>query len=903
MKKIMLAASFVLMGVSAWAQSSISGQALDEANLPLPGAVVVLDGEKTVLSDLNGRFSFIGIADGSHTLELQYAGYATVQKTATLNGKSMTLNLITKPNTTVLGEVEVLGSFGQGQAKALNRQRNNTNTTNVVSSDQVGRFPDANIGDAMKRISGITMQNDQGEARNIIIRGLAPQLNSVTINGERIPSAEGDNRNIQMDLIPADMIQTIEVSKSLTPDMDADAIGGSVNLVTRAVPGGRRIAVTGGVGYNQLRQAPVLTGSFAFGDRFANDRLGIVVAYSGNDNIFGSDNAEMEWVLDETGGFIENYEVRQYNVRRLRQSLSANIDFRLAPGHTLFVQTIHNNRKDWENRFRLRYKDIEPDGNGGYVAGNIRHQTKAGGPDENFARLENQTTYNYAVRGEHLFGKLRADWSVNMARAEELRPNERYMQYRVKNASVDGAVPTNTEFPIVTPISKGLDLADFGLHELTEEQQNTYDEDLNARLDFTLPIGNGSLKFGARSRNKQKFRELEFHEYAFLGDEPELSSIGEVMADRADRYMPGNYWNYDAAKYFVNPEYVGNLDLNNSALFEKSDIPSEYAASEYNATEAITAGYIMYSGKFGKLDYIAGVRAENTVNKYTGYAFDVDDETVTQRDGEGSYTDVLPSVLVKYSLTPKSILRAALTSTIARPNYYDLVPYAAYSIVDEEAEFGNSELLAANATNFDLSYEAYLKGIGFFSVGGFYKRIDNFIYTEATDITYNGVNYDATQPKNGQAASILGAEIGYQRQLDFLPGALKNFSFYGNTTLTNSSTSGIRTEAVMLAGTAPFMVNGSLAYETKKVTARISLNHSAGYVDEYGKNAFNDRYYGDQTFLDLNAYYAITPKVRIFMEVNNLLNQPLRYYQYQAQYTMQMEYYGVRGNIGVKLDL
>jgi outer membrane receptor protein involved in Fe transport len=132
---------------------------------------------------------------------------------------------------------------------------------------------------------------------------------------------------------------------------------------------------------------------------------------------------------------------------------------------------------------------------------------------------------------------------------------------------------------------------------------------------------------------------------------------------------------------------------------------------------------------------------------------------------------------------------------------------------------------------------------------------------------------------------------------------LKNFSFYGNTTLTNSSTSGIRTEAVMLAGTAPFMVNGSLAYETKKLTARISLNHSAGYVDEYGKNAFYDRYYGDQTFLDLNAYYAITPKVRIFMEVNNLLNQPLRYYQYQAQYTMQMEYYGVRGNIGVKLDL
>ncbi|NDA28589.1 MAG: TonB-dependent receptor [Flavobacteriia bacterium] len=850
MKKLLLA-TLSIISLGAYAQSAISGQAVDEMNIPLPGAVISLDGSTTTVSDLNGRFSFVGLSEGEHTVVLNYTGYKSVSQDVTLSGKNVTIALKTSPNTTVLGEIEVIGSIGQGQAKALNRQRTNTNATNVVSSDQVGRFPDANIGDAMKRISGITMQNDQGEARNIIVRGLAPQLNSVTINGERIPSAEGDNRNIQMDLIPADMIQTIEVSKSLTPDMDADAIGGSVNLVTRAVPGGRRIAVTGGLGYNTLRQAPVMTGSFTYGSRFANDKLGVVVSYSGNDNIFGSDNAEMEWVIDESGAYIENYEVRQYNVRRLRQSLSANLDLRIAPGHTLFLQTIHNNRKDWENRFRLRYKDIEPDGNGGYVADNIRKQTKAGGPDEKYARLENQTTFNYALRGEHLFGKLRADWSTNIARAEELRPNERYMQMRVKNAEVAGAFnPSDTRFPIVTPVSKGLNLEDFSLHELTEQQQNTYDLDMNARLDFTLPVGNGMLKFGGRSRNKTKVRELSFSEFEYVGDEPELAIDGELMADRADRYMPGDYWNYASA-----------------------------------------------------LDYIAGVRAENTVNKYTGFAFDVDDESVTQRDGEGSYTNVLPSVLFKYSINPMSIVRAAITSTIARPNYYDLVPYAAYSTQDLEADFGNSGLLAARASNVDLSYEKYLKGIGFFSIGGFYKNISDFIYTEATDIAYNGETYDATQPQNGDAATVVGMEVAFQRQLDFLPGLLKNLSFYGNTTFTNSTTSGIRSEALMLAGTAPFMLNGSLAYETEKLTIRASLNHSAGYVDEYGKNAFYDRYYGEQTFLDVNAYYAITPKIRLFVEVNNLLNQPLRYYQYQEAYTMQMEYYGIRGNVGIKLDL
>lgn len=144
----------------------------------------------------------------------------------------------------------VTGFSLNSQAKALNTQRNKINVTNIVSTDQIGKFPDANIGDAMRRIPGITMQVDQGESRNIIVRGLAPQLNSVTLNGSRIPSAEGDNRNVQMDLIPSDMIQTIEVNKAVTPDMDGDALGGSVNLITRSSPQKFRLSATAGSGVN-----------------------------------------------------------------------------------------------------------------------------------------------------------------------------------------------------------------------------------------------------------------------------------------------------------------------------------------------------------------------------------------------------------------------------------------------------------------------------------------------------------------------------------------------------------------------------------------------------------------------------------------------------------------------------
>lgn len=903
MKKIIALFALALSSLSAIAQSSISGQAVDEANIALPGAVVTLDGSRSTTTDLNGRFSFTGVSADKHVVKLVYASYVTVEAAVNTSNGNQFVVLKTKPGTTELGEIQVVGSLLQGQAKALNRQKSNINSSNVVSSDQVGRFPDDNIGDAAKRIPGITMQNDQGEARNIIIRGLAPQLNSVTINGERIPSAEGDNRTVQMDLIAADMIQTIEVSKALTPDMDADAIGGSVNLVTRAAPAGQRIVVTGGTLYNALTQAVTPNGSFTYGNRFAKEKLGLVFSASSKDHVFGSDNAEFEWDFEDVNNpYVFNYEVRQYDVRRLRQNVSANLDFRLAPGHTIFVQSMYSNRKDWENRYRLRMQ-TEREDDGSYSA-QIRMQTKGGAADIDNARLENQTMYSTALRGEHLFGKLRTDWSLSRSFANELRPNERYMQYRVRDAEVIMDL-SNTRSPFMSPVSKGLDLADYGLHELTEQQQNTYDLDHNARLDFTLPVGKGNLKFGARYRRKDKFREIEFKEYEFLGDEPDFAD-GNVKwtASRADNYMAGNYFNYAASKSFMSASYLGGLDLTNEALFEGSDIPEEFAAANYDADETVTGAYAMYSATSGKLEYTAGVRVENTVNIYRGNAYDIDDETSTPTSGEGNYTNLLPSVLMKYNLSSRSLIRGSVTSTMARPNYYDLVPYISFSRDDLEAEFGNPDLKAATATNVDLSYENYLPNVGLISAGVFYKRINNFIYTESiNDFEYNGTTYDAQTPKNGEVATVQGLELAFQRTLG-KSGFAKNLNLYTNATFTASQTTGVRDgENIALAGTAPIMLNASLAYDAKKFTARVSFNHAQGYVDEYGGDKYTDRFYGDQSFVDINAYYALTPKLRVFIDLNNLTNQPLRYYQFEEQYTMQMEYYGFRAKLGVKLDL
>lgn len=904
-----------------FAQSgNVKGQIYDEQNLPLPGvAVEIAEIGKTAVTDLGGEFTFTGVPEGAQSLSIHYLGYD--DQTVSVNvqaGSTVRITTVLKEGTNNLGEVLVTGNLVRGQAKALNTQRTNGNITNVVSSDQVGRFPDANIGESMRRIPGITMQNDQGEARDIIIRGMAPQLNSVMINGERVPSAEGDNRRIQMDLIPADMIQTIEVSKAVTPDMDADAIGGSVNLVTRSAPSGQRISITGASGLHTFNNTPIWTGAFVYGNRVANDRLGIVVSGSYNNVDYGSDNVEFEWDYDadESDRFITDQQIRQYYVQRVRRSVSANFDYRLADGHTLYLKGIYNWRDDWENRFRYRLKDIEkPDSLGNSLA-EVERQTKGGINNSRVRsrRLEDQRMWNVQVGGDHLFGNLEMNWLVTGARASEERPNERYLQFAYDDG-INETTPVTVNmndprFPIVRAVNSRLtEGGNMVLDELTEQYGYTEESDLNARLDFAMPLANGEyeskLKFGGRYRSKNKLRDNNFYEYEPNDDSIENMNDVTLAYQTRDGFLAGDQ--YDAG-YFADADYLGDLNLEGSN-FDSEAILEEYAPANYEATENITAAYAMVDQKLGsKLRLIAGVRWENTATDYRGNRYNEDTEDVTATAGTQSYNNFLPGIHLKYDVQSNLILRAAWTNTLARPNYYDLAPYELIIPDDNEIELGNPDLTPATSTNFDLMGEYYYKSLGILSAGAFYKQIDNFIYTASQrDVLYNGNVYDVfTRPENGATADVFGFELAWQRKLDFIPGKFwNNMSIYTNYTFTETSTNGIdgREDGLPLAGTANHMVNGSLAYDNDKLTIRVSLNYADDYIDEYGDEAFFDRYYDQQFFLDVNASYAITSYLRVFAEGTNLTNQPLRYYQGIQEQTMQMEYYNARFNLGVKLDL
>jgi TonB-dependent receptor len=932
---------FALDSFPAFAQTgTLRIRVVDENNISLPGAYITLSGTNSKgVTDVYGDLTVLGLKTGKQTLTVSYIGYLTYREEISVEPGIRELRIALTPEGRDLKAVTVMGDRLRGQARALNQQRNAGNIGNVISADQIGRFPDQNIGEALRRVPGIAMQNDQGEARDIIIRGLAPQLNSVTLNGTRIPSAEGDNRRIQMDLIPADIIQTLEVNKTLTPDMDADAIGGSVNLVTRSTPNKFRFSGTLSGGKNLIRDGNMFNVSLLAGGRLLNDKLGIMAGLTVNDNDYGSDNIEAIWAKRTDGvTYVSEHDIRVYDVRRTRRSANLNIEYKFNKRNTVSVSGMYNWRDDWENRYRLRVTGITPVFTAGTFTGyrgEVRAQTKGGIDNKRIrnTRLEEQIVRNILAKGEHIIGeKAVLEWSSGYSRASEYRPNERYLEYNRTNQTGLVMDIANPELPYVRTANP-LGAADLNFRRLTEQVGNVFENDWTSRASLKIPIewfgkDRSTLKLGVRYSDREKERVNDFYRYTPTASQLALMRTMSLIDNSAlpiNNFQPGDKFNPGP---FATPSYLGNVDIYNTSLFTRTRRTEEFLALNYEAREKISAGFLRLDHRFSdKLTAIAGIRLERTQVNYTGN--EVLNETTLrgERTLQNAYTNVLPSLNLRFEPSENMVYRFAITTGIARPGYYELVPYVNVLSADNEITAGNPNLKATRSVNIDLMAERYFKSVGILSGGFFYKKLKDFIYT-AVDPTFDSLDYQNTfkpQPGqnpvpsnakwvyrtslNGNEVDLFGFELAFQRQLDFLPGFWKGFGIYLNYTFTRSNAKGVysadgdKREGLSLPGTAPHLFNGSLSYENKKIVARLSANFTNGYIDEIGPSDFFDRYYDSQFFLDFNASYAFTPKFRLFLELNNLTNQPLRYYQGIKSQTMQLEYYRARGLIGVKFDL
>ena len=917
------------VNVNELKHGTIKGRILDTSNQTLPGATIYIDSLHTgVVSDINGFYTLTNIAPGTYKVKVSYVGYSPVEMTITVpEGKTVESDVMLNDGVK-LREVVVGGAFN-GQRRALSSQKNAMGIVNVVSADQVGKFPDSNIGDALKRISGINVQYDQGEARFGQVRGTSADLSSVTINGNRIPSAEGDTRNVQLDLIPADMVQTIEVNKVVTADMDADAIGGSINLVTKNTPNKRMFNATAGSGYNAVSKKAQLNLGLTYGDRFFNDKLGLMFSGSYQNAPGGSDNAEFEYDVDDGSVVMKEAQMRQYYVTRERQSYSLALDYEFNPDHKISFKGIYNRRNDWENRYRVVYKDLDESDPSEQ---SIELQTKGGADDTRNARLERQQTMDFTLDGEHnLGGRLLMDWAASFSRASEDRPNERYFGLKMDNNTGENLINTfhgiGGRAPYSTIAIPGLDNEGWELDELTNSNQSIYENEWKFRLNFELPLMKGlygnTLRFGGKYTNKEKDRETTMYKYdgEDVNDNPIFNDGGAWREHGSSQirkgFMVGD--NYPEGTHFVSKKYLGSINFNSM----QGEPDYEEMSGNYHAKEEITSAYLRFDQKLGqKLDLMLGLRMEHTALNYRGLNWVVDEDENESLESTGnrknSYTNWLPSVLLKYDANDDLKLRASFTETLSRPKYSALIPSVNYNRADEEATIGNPNLKPTTSYNFDLSAEYYFKSVGLVSVGFFYKSINNVIVDEVwkgmdAQLPITGTyDYEISKPINAYDADLFGVEVAYQRDFGFITPALKCLGFYGNYTYTANKTKNHHFEHrvledgedVDMIGSPEHTANASLFFEKWGFNLRLSYNFASAFVDEMGEVAQLDRYYDKVNYLDLNASYTFGKrfKTTIYADVTNLLNQPLRYYQGTKDRTAQVEYYGARFNAGIKVS-
>lgn len=903
------------------APGSIRGKVTDAEHQTLPGAAIQIESLHTVVtSDQNGFYSLPNLKPGVYKVKISYVGYEPKVITVKFDGRSLVQNVELSTSNT-LSEAVVTGAFF-GQRKALQMQKESMGVNNVVSADQVGKFPDSNIGDALKRINGVNVQYDQGEARFGQVRGTAADLTSVTVNGNRIPSAEGGTRNVQLDLIPADMIETIELNKVVTSDMDGDAIGGEINLITKNTPNHRILNFNVGSGYSWISQKPLWDLGATLGSRFFNSRFGLMASASYQYSPGGSDNTEFEYVENDDHSIaLKETQVRQYYVTRERQSYSLALDYTFNPLHKIYFKGMYNRRSDWENRYRISYKKL----NGISSKQSVVMQTKAGSSDNKDARLELQQTMDFTLGGEHNFGRLKADWAGSYSRATEDRPNERYASYQLKGEDfASDFKDVGEKQPYYALQLPTLDDSHWKLSELTNSDQSIAENEWKGKINLTLPLTNGlfgnTLKLGAKYTNKHKTLDKSFFDYEakeVLGDDWRKATVGQIR----EGFMPGNQ--YPIGSAFISKGTLGKIDFSQYNGIENL----EEEAGNYNIREQITAGYLRFDQKLGKrLEATAGLRVERTDLKTNGFNVTVPDEGDATIAPTGTYkhhyTDLLPSLLLKYKFCTDGNLRASVTKTISRPKYSALIANKCFNTADYTATIGDPNTKPAKAFNFDLSADYYFKSVGMVSVGMFYKNIKN-VNIEWSSNKYLGSDlgltgelaqesWKVTQNINAYDARVIGLEAAYQRDFSFIAPALKCVGFYATYTYTHSTTRNFnerlnvqKSDNVKVAGSPEHTANASLFFEKWGANIRLSYNFASSFIDEMSTSRQLDRYYDKVNYLDLNASYTWGKKTKftVYANANNLLNQPLRYYQGEKNRTMQVEYYGVKVNAGLKINL
>ena len=796
-------------------------------------------------------------------------------------------------------EIVVVGARASREA-AVERKREAPTIRDVVASDGIGKLPDYNTAEAVQRLPGISVEIDQGEPRYVVIRGVDPNLNQVTIDGNLVGAPEAEGRRVSLDTIPSDLVAAIEVVKAVTPDYDANAVGGSINIITPTAfdKAGDILNFRAQGSFNEKADRLGYGAAGTYGTRFGPDEtFGIVVGGSYFRRYLDSDLAEFDW--GTVGGIAAPvvYRLYDYHIMRERIGGIVNLDWRPNDDTRLYLRNIYNEFTDHEERDQLEQEL----GTGTPISNTEISYTRGRAYREFRQNNQTQKLFNISPGAELRFGPAQLDLNYTYAHAEEHTPIRDDIEFRT-GTIFDTTLDISGERPAFTSVDPdAYNAANFPLRRIRERREQI-DEDLHAiradlRYDFEGATP-GFIKVGGKYTNRKKIRDNRQSQKDPVAPVPTFASIPGAVLPEPEDYYDGDYQFGPAMNYGAIIDYLyGNPTLFrlNEATTQRNEL-----SLDYDIHEKITAGYAMGQVELGDLTAIGGVRVEHTDGRYKAYAI----PSFEQLTFDNTYTDVLPSIHLNYKAAPDVLLRAAWTNTIGRPNYDAVVP--TFTEDSGAGTAGNPDLQPYKAIGFDISAEYYPDSESILSLGIFYRGIENPIYTSTIlDTEFAGVELTSlSQPRNAGKGDIFGIEGNFQRRFSFLPAPFDGLGVSVNGTYTASGVDvpGRERDDLPFFRQSDWIVNAALFYENGPFEARLALNYRDDYLASVGANRDGDIYAASRTVLDARASYRFGGGFEIFGSISNFTEAPNAAYQGIASRLSAREDYGFNADFGLSFS-
>ncbi|AYL99071.1 TonB-dependent receptor [Mucilaginibacter celer] len=873
----------LLFCASVASAAKIKGHVYDkQTGEALVGATVVLEQtNKAAVTGLDGSFEIKDAPQGPATIRVTYITYKTfTQQINVLKEDNPHLKIYMEAASKDLTEVTVRASAGGSTDREARRiEQNATQVMNIVSGRAIEVSPDLTVANVMQRVSGVSIErNSNGDGQYAILRGMDKRYSYTTVNGVKIPSPDNKYRYVPLDLFPSDLLERLEVYKTLTPNLEGDAIGGVTNMVMKNAPDRLQINANIATGYSQLffdrdftsfdasginhkspyelhgrtynatpadfnkgtvtynskKPAPNLVGSLSIGQRFLNNKLGVIVAGSYQNTYRGSNSTFYNSSVNSTDQYavITSKDSRQYSEQQKRLGLHGKVDYVFDKNNKISLYNVY------VNLINQQLRDVIS------TSYNGQYHPETGNAELSYStrsRLTEQQIYNSTLHGDHSFfdSKFKVQWSAVYSSAKNDVPDNTTVNL---NGLEQNYQDRRTSLATTAPITR-------------RWERNT-DEDKAGYLDLTYNIFRGDKKLdvmvGGLYRDKQ--RSSFYNNYTLA-----------QVADHAKDEYGKDFQSYADLNYLVVSNPTGAV-IN---------------PLTYDASEKTSAGYGMFKYSDAKWEVIAGARVEHTNQGYH-LLFSQGESRPT---GSQIYTDVLPSATLKYHLTDKAQLHASYYKSLNRPGFYEIVPS---KVVNEEyQERGNPDLKRAIADNYDLRYELFPGASENLLVGAFYKRIkDPIEYTFQPDaIRGQDVYYS---PGNFGTAKNYGAEVDYTRFFNKI-GIRANYT-YTHSRITTPKTSrkidqttGDLTPILVnqtrpLFGQSAHIANLALLYkDTKKGwDAQIAGAYTGPRINTISQFLNNDLWQKGFVQMDASAEKRFKGGFSVFVKANNILNTPTK---------------------------